>query len=85
MVVVDVEVAVALHGQVEQAVGGEGLEHVVEEADAGVDGAVAVAVDVERDLDIRLGRGPGDGCCPVSHTITYQAVYLWIASGHPVQ
>ena len=37
VVLVDVQVAVAVQGQVEQAVARQLLEHVVEEADAGAD------------------------------------------------
>ena len=68
MVVVDIQIAVTPDGQVEQAVGGEGSEHVVEEADAGVDGGVAVAVDSDRHLDIRLAGGAGDRRRSLAHT-----------------
>ena len=44
---VDVDVAVGLHGQVEQGVLGEAGEHVVVEADAGGDRGPAGAVEVE--------------------------------------
>jgi hypothetical protein len=64
VVVVDVEVAVAVDGEIEQAVFGERVEHVVEEADAGVDDALAVTVDVEREVDRRLCRLAGDGGAP---------------------
>jgi len=67
VVVVYLEVAVAAHGQVEEAVPGERRQHVVEEADAGVHRAVAVAVHVESHLDVRLGRLPGHGRSSVGH------------------
>jgi hypothetical protein len=68
--VVDLQVAVTVDGEVEQAVLGERFEHVVEEADSGVDGGLAVAVDDEGDLDVGLGRLPGHGRLPVAHTTT---------------
>ena len=45
VVLVDLEVAARPHGQVEEAVAGEALQHVVEERHAGVDGRLAGAVD----------------------------------------
>ena len=71
VVVVDLQVAVTAHREVEQPVFGERLEHVVEEADAGVDGGVALAVDAEGHLDLRLRRLPRDGGSSVAHTCSY--------------
>jgi len=56
VVLVDVEVADALELEVEAAVAGEAFEHVVEEADAGGDGVLAGAVDVEAERDFGFER-----------------------------
>ena len=60
VVLVDPEVALGAHGQVEQPVMRERTEQVVVEADAGVDRGVARAVDAERDRDLGLVRRPGE-------------------------
>jgi len=70
MVVVDPEVAVTADGEIEEAVFGERLEHVVEEADSRPDGAVAVAVEIDRHLDLRLGRLAAPGRRSIGHTLT---------------
>ena len=59
VVLVDLEVAVGVDRQVEQAVVGERAEQVVVEADAGVDAGVAGAVEPERDGDLGLVRWSG--------------------------
>ena len=48
------------HIQVEQPMHRDLGQHVVEEADAGVDVVLAGAVQVERDLDAGFGGGAGD-------------------------
>ena len=53
---VDVQVALGLHGQVDEAVPGEQRQHVIEEADAGLDLALAGAVEVEAERDVRSRR-----------------------------
>lgn len=53
---VDFEVTVAVDGEVEDGVGGKGVEHVVEEGDAGVGGGAPFTVEVEFDVD-------GGFCC----------------------
>jgi len=55
VVLVDLEVAGGLHGQVDRPVPGEQLEHVVEEADAAGHLAAARAVEIHRQLDVRFG------------------------------
>ena len=60
VVLVDLEVAVGVDGEVEQAVVGERAEEVVEEPDARVDAGVARAVEAERDGDLGLVGRPGD-------------------------
>ena len=52
---VHVQVALAPHVEVEAAVGGEGSEHVVEEADSGLDPRAAFAVEV-RDRAMSVSR-----------------------------
>ena len=54
---VDVQVALGAHGQVEQAVAGEGGEHVVEEADAGGDVRLPRPVEIQGQGDVGFG-GP---------------------------
>lgn len=61
VVVVDFEVAGGLDVEVEEAVGGDLVEHVIEEGDAGVGVALAGAVDVEGDGDVGFFGGAGDG------------------------
>ena len=48
------EIARGFDGEIEEAVPGEEVEHVVEEPDAGVVRAVPGAVEVERQLDLRF-------------------------------
>ena len=54
VVLVDMEVALGLDGEVDEAVAGDLLEHVVEEADAGRDLGTAGAVEVDADRDVGL-------------------------------
>ena len=54
VVLVDVEIAIGFELEVEAAVFGEELQHVVEEADAGGDLVAAAAFDVERAGDLRF-------------------------------
>ena len=60
VVLVDLEVAVRLDREVEEAVVRERAQEVVVEADPGVDGRVAGAVEPEGDGDVGLAGGPGD-------------------------
>ena len=60
VVLVDLQVAVRVDREVEQAVVGERAEQVVVEPDAGVDGGVAGPVEAERDRDLRLVRRARD-------------------------
>ena len=53
---IHVQVALRAHVEVEAAVGGEGGEHVVQEADAGLDRAAALSVEVESHAHLRLTR-----------------------------
>ena len=64
VVLVDLEVAVGVDRQVEQAVVGERAEEVVVEPDAGVDAGVARAVEPERDGHLGLVGGPRHGHPP---------------------
>ena len=59
VVLVDLEVAVGVDREVEQAVVGERAEEMVVEADPGRDRGVAGAVEAERDRDVGLARACG--------------------------
>ena len=61
VMLIDVQVARGPHLQVECAMLGEQRQHVIQKADAGGDICLAGAVDVERQLDIRLGSFAVDG------------------------
>ena len=61
MVAAGLQVAGGLHLEVEEAVTGDQFQHVVEEAQPGVDGRLARAVQVEPDRDVGLPRLPLDG------------------------
>ena len=56
VVLIDVEVARGVQRQVEAAMPGEQLEHVVEEADAGANVVAALSVDRQRARDLRFRR-----------------------------
>src|SRR5581483_5960567 len=81
----DVQVALDLHGEVEQRVLAEGGEHVVVEPDAGRD--VGVARPVELDLDEHLGLA-GRALDPAyaTHPITSSSARrnAAISSGVPI-
>ena len=51
VVLVHVQIAIGVEGEVEAAMFGEELEHVIEEADAGGDLVAAAAFDPERAAD----------------------------------
>ena len=59
---IHVQIALRLHGQIEQAVVGEQRQHVVEEADAGVHLRLAPAVDLQGQVDLRLAGLPVNRC-----------------------
>ena len=60
VVVVDVQVALGLDGQVDAGMARQQVEHVVEEADAGRDRRRAGAVEIDRDLDVGFLGGALD-------------------------
>ena len=60
VVAVHVEIALRLDGEVQQAVARQRLEHVVEEADAGLDLRLAPPVEVDPDEEIGLLGRPAD-------------------------
>src|SRR3954464_11965280 len=60
MVLIDIEVPSRLDAQVEGAVAGDELEHVVEKTDAGRDLVLALALEHDRERDLGLGRAPVD-------------------------
>src|SRR6266545_1814506 len=61
VVLIDIEVAGGPERQVEAAVAGEQLQHVVEEADAGVDLVAALALDAEGAVNAGFARVALDG------------------------
>src|SRR5690606_25771153 len=60
VVIVDVSVSVAVDVQIDQAVAGDLVKHVVEERHAGVDGLAARAVNVDGNANSRLVGVAGD-------------------------
>ena len=58
---VDMQVALRADFQVDHGMAAEALEHVVEEADARIDIAIARPVEVERDGNLGLARLAFDG------------------------
>src|SRR5690606_20296792 len=83
---VDVQVALGLHGQVEQTVLAELGQHVVEEADTGTDLDPSGAVEVDLDQHRRLLGGaldaPDPG--PAHSTSSSAALKAAISSGVPI-
>lgn len=57
---VDVQVAGGPDGEIEETVGGEQREHVIEKADAGVRIGLAAAVQVEGEGDVGFAGGALD-------------------------
>jgi hypothetical protein len=62
MMLVNVEIAMSRKGEIEGAVLGEKLQHMVEEADASRDLVTARAINVERSRDLRFLGIPLDNC-----------------------
>ena len=63
VVEVDMRVALGAHGQVDQRMARELLQHMVEEADPGRHVVAAGAVEIDGDGDFRLGGVAGDFRC----------------------
>ena len=61
VVMIDVQIAFCGHRQVDQRVLRQQREHVIEEADAGVDLRLAGAVEIKRQVDGRFGGLPMNG------------------------
>jgi len=74
------QVTLAGDGEVEQAVRRERIQHVVEEADAGVDRGVAVAVEVQGDLHVGLGGSRATAAVLSVMVRLFRPSYLAIAS-----
>ena len=60
VVAVDMQVAIGLDVQVDQAVARDLVQHVVEKADAGMQLRLAAAVEVDAHRDAGFGRVAGD-------------------------
>ena len=56
MVAIDVQVAAALHAQVDQAVACNLLQHVIEEADTGIEFGLAGAIEIDGKDNIGFSR-----------------------------
>jgi hypothetical protein len=61
VVAVDVQVALAPHGEIDERVPGQQREHVVEEAEAGLGVGPAGAIEVDRQHDVGFGGLAGNG------------------------
>ena len=72
VVVIDMEVAIGLHRDVDARMPGQQVEHMVEKADAGRNLGHARAVEVHRDLDVGFlglaldGRCAHENCFPLA-------------------
>jgi hypothetical protein len=66
---VDVQVAVGLNFEVDQAVPGNLLEHVIEKGDTGGEAALAAAIEVQANGDPGFECIPGNFCLPHRETI----------------
>ena len=62
VVLIDIQITTRLQIQVEAAVPGEKLQHMVEEANAGRDFVSAMAVQIQAPADIGLGGFSMQGC-----------------------
>ena len=60
VMLIDVEVAGGLHLEIEAAMARDEIQHVIEKADAGAVVVAALAVERQRDLDLRFRRAPID-------------------------
>jgi hypothetical protein len=58
MVLVDIDIAFGLNGQIEEAVLGQQFQHVIEESNPCVDLSLPIAIQRPFDRDIRFLRGP---------------------------
>ena len=61
VVAVDVQVAVAANRKIEQRVAGQQREHVVEEAEAGLDVGLAGTIEIDRQHDVGFSGLAGNG------------------------
>ena len=69
VVVVDMQVALRLHGQVKQSVLGQERQHVVKEPDAGLDVGFSGSIQVDRERDVGLGGLSLNRCGAVGHEL----------------
>ena len=77
VVLVDIDVAFGLDGQVEEAVLGQQLQHVVEEANPGVDLSLPAAVQRPFDTDIRFFGRTMNRCLPWCRSVLLHENLLW--------
>ena len=71
VVLVDVQIARALHVELEAAVLAELLEHVIEEAETGLRARLGFAVEIDGDANVGLARAPlhGRGARPIDERV----------------
>lgn len=67
VVIVDMQVALALDVQVDQAVAGNLVHHVVKEGNPGIEPGLAGPIQVDGDLDLGLQGVARDGCLAFGH------------------
>ncbi|MCY1282374.1 hypothetical protein D9M70_312100 [compost metagenome] len=67
MVVVDMQVALALDVQVDQAVAGDLVHHVLEEGNPGIEAGLARSIQVDGNLDLGFQGVARDGCLAFGH------------------
>ena len=71
VVTVDVQVALGLHLQIDQAVAGDLVQHVVEEGNAGIELGTAGAVQIETDRDLGFEGISGNFGLPHGSTVEW--------------
>jgi hypothetical protein len=59
MVFIDVQIATGLDLQVKPGMAGQGMQHMIQKADTGLNSGLAGAIDIELDLDIGFAGLPG--------------------------
>ena len=71
---VDMRVTLASHFQVKQSVLGEQRQHVIQETDTRIDLALATAVNIQLESNLRFRRLSNDLCSALVHEV-FQKVY----------
>jgi hypothetical protein len=69
VVLIDVQVAAGVHGQIETGVAGQGDQHMIQKADAGVDLGRTAPVKIQADFDLSLARLAANRRLPCAHDL----------------